>query len=244
MTSHVSKGLHWYPPRLSDAGTPRKHPESERLAEDNQERNPITIKPKTVSHMAQQSSWVPSASCPPPEGSPSQSSLLLGQHRCLLGQFISKCYTRAPSQALEGLPLPVKGWHPVSDRNQKGKDYGRGVWWRMDTCVCVTETLHCSAETIPTFWIGCTPMQNTKVKKCKDLKLHYSKTSWVFPQQVVTWAWRLEPCLCILFSCDSSTWCYLSAESVSTELAPVCGHTTLNTPHLVWSQKLSRVGPG
>ena len=94
----------------------------------------------------------------------------------------------------------------------------------MDTCVCVTETLHCSAETIPTFWIGCTPMQNTKVKKCKDLKLHYSKTSWVFPQQVVTWAWRLEPCLCILFSCDSSTWCYLSAESVSTELAPVCGH--------------------
>ena len=92
MTSHVSKWLHWHPPWLSDAGTPRKDPESEQLAEDNQERNPVTIKPETVSHVAQQSSWVPAPSCPPPEGSPCQSSLLLGQHRCLLGQFISKCY--------------------------------------------------------------------------------------------------------------------------------------------------------
>ena len=58
MTPHVSKWLHWHPPWLSDAGTPRKDPESQRLAEDSQERNPITIKPKTVSHVAQQSSWV------------------------------------------------------------------------------------------------------------------------------------------------------------------------------------------
>ena len=30
----------------------------------------------------------------------------------------------------------------------------------------------------------------------------------------------------------------------STEPAPVCGHTTLNAPRLVWPQKLSRLGPG
>ena len=47
-------------------------------------------------------------------------------------------------------------------------------------------------------------MQNAKVKACKDPKL-YSKTTWVSPPQVITWGWRLEPWLCILFSCDSST---------------------------------------
>ena len=25
---------------------------------------------------------------------------------------------------------------------------GRGVWWTMDTCICMTASLHCSPETI------------------------------------------------------------------------------------------------
>ena len=37
----------------------RKDPESEWLARDNPETNPITIKPKAESHVAEQSSWVP-----------------------------------------------------------------------------------------------------------------------------------------------------------------------------------------
>ena len=31
---------------------------------------------------------------------------------------------------------------------------GRGAWGRMDTCICVTESLHCSPETITTLLIG------------------------------------------------------------------------------------------
>ena len=36
------------------------------MAKDNAETNPITIKPKTVSHVAEQLSWVPLPSCSPP----------------------------------------------------------------------------------------------------------------------------------------------------------------------------------
>ena len=39
---------------LSAAHTTRKDPESEWLATDNLETNPITIKPETASHMAEQ----------------------------------------------------------------------------------------------------------------------------------------------------------------------------------------------
>ena len=49
----------------------------------------ITRKPETVSHVTEQSSLVPSACC-----APSQSSLLLCQHTCLLGQFTAECQRR------------------------------------------------------------------------------------------------------------------------------------------------------
>ena len=56
----------WHPSWLSHVCAPRKHPESEQLAKDNPETNPITIKAKTVSHMSEQSSWVPLPYCSPP----------------------------------------------------------------------------------------------------------------------------------------------------------------------------------
>ena len=37
---------------------------------------------------------------------------------------------------------------------------GRGVWGRMDTCICMAESLHCLPETITTLLISYTPMQN------------------------------------------------------------------------------------
>ena len=37
----------------------------------------------------------------------------------------------------------------------------RGVWGRMDTCVCMAESLHCPPEIMTTLLIGCTPIQNT-----------------------------------------------------------------------------------
>ena len=36
------------------------------MARDNPEINPITIKPETVSHMAEKFSWVPLPCCSPP----------------------------------------------------------------------------------------------------------------------------------------------------------------------------------
>ena len=41
-----------------------------------------------------------------------------------------------------------------------------GVGGRMDTCICMAESLHCSPETIATLSIGYTPIQNVfSVKK-------------------------------------------------------------------------------
>ena len=51
---------------LSDAHATRKDPESEWLARDNWETNPVTIKPETASHVAERFSWVPLRCCSPP----------------------------------------------------------------------------------------------------------------------------------------------------------------------------------
>ena len=48
----------WHPFWLSNAWATRKDFESECLAKDNPETNPITIKPETASHMAEQFPWV------------------------------------------------------------------------------------------------------------------------------------------------------------------------------------------
>ena len=55
----------WRPSWLSIACATRKHPESEGLARDNPETNPITIKPGTASHVAEQFSWFPLPPCSP-----------------------------------------------------------------------------------------------------------------------------------------------------------------------------------
>ena len=54
---------HGHPSWLSDACTTRKDSESELLAKDNPETNPLNINPETASHMAEQSSWVPLPCC-------------------------------------------------------------------------------------------------------------------------------------------------------------------------------------
>ena len=50
---------HWNSSWQSNACSTRKDHESEWLARDNLETNPISMKPRTVSHMAEQFSWVP-----------------------------------------------------------------------------------------------------------------------------------------------------------------------------------------
>ena len=54
---------HWHPSWLNKMCTTRKDAESEWLAKDDPETNPITIKPKTASHVTEQFSWVPFPSC-------------------------------------------------------------------------------------------------------------------------------------------------------------------------------------
>ena len=76
------------------------------LARDNQETNPITIKPKTVSHVAEQSSWVPLPSCSPPRCPFPIESLALSA--CVSLQTIHfRVLDKSPSRALEGVSLPA-----------------------------------------------------------------------------------------------------------------------------------------
>ena len=56
----------WHPSWLNKVCTSRKDSESEWLAKDNLETNPITIKPETASHVAELFSWVPLPYCSPP----------------------------------------------------------------------------------------------------------------------------------------------------------------------------------
>ena len=44
---------------------------------------------------------------------------------------------------------------------------GSGVWGRMDTCICMAESLCYSRKTVTTLLIGYTPIQNKKLKKKK-----------------------------------------------------------------------------
>ena len=45
---------------------------------------------------------------------------------------------------------------------------GRGAWGRMDTCMCIAESLQC--EIITTLSVGYTPTENKKFKKLKAKK--------------------------------------------------------------------------
>ena len=65
---------------MSDAYATRKDPNSERLARDQPETNPMPIKPETVSHVAEQFSLLPSPFCPPPRQPFPIKSLALTAH--------------------------------------------------------------------------------------------------------------------------------------------------------------------
>ena len=56
----------WHISWLNKACTNREDSESEWLAKENPETNPITIKPGTGSHVAELFSWVPLPYCSPP----------------------------------------------------------------------------------------------------------------------------------------------------------------------------------
>ena len=45
---------------------------------------------------------------------------------------------------------------------QCGSLDGRGIWGRMDICICMAESLCCSPETVTRLLISYTPNQNKK----------------------------------------------------------------------------------
>ena len=79
----------WHPSWLNKVCTTRKDSESEGLAKDNPETNPVTIKPETSSHVAEQFSWVPSPSCSPPGRPFPIKSLALSAHVSSNNSFLS-----------------------------------------------------------------------------------------------------------------------------------------------------------
>ena len=79
VSNHSQNPSHCHRPLLSNVRTTRKDSEPEWLAKDNQETNPITIKP-TVSHVAERFSWVPLPYCSLPGHPFPIKSLALSTH--------------------------------------------------------------------------------------------------------------------------------------------------------------------
>ena len=107
------------PSWLSNVWATRKDPESEWLARDNLEANPITIKPKTGSHVAEQPSWIPLPSCS-----------LMGTLPNKVCSFVSMCVSSdnsflsiSPEPTLRSWKLPTTTFlqHSQEERSGIGK---------------------------------------------------------------------------------------------------------------------------
>ena len=112
----------WHPSWMNKACTTRKDPELEGLAKDNPETNPITIKPRDCKPCDRavlgSLTLLLSAQAP----FPNKVSCFVST--CLLGQFISKCQTRAQFQALEGiLLLATTSWQIDGETMETVRDF-------------------------------------------------------------------------------------------------------------------------
>ena len=56
---------------------------------------------------------------------------------------------------------------------------GRGLWGRMDTCVCMAESFCCSLEDITTSLTGYTPIQNKKFKVWEEFSHKFFKVFFI-----------------------------------------------------------------
>ena len=62
---------------------------------------------------------------------------------------------------------------------------GKGVWGRMNTCICMAEPLYCSPETVTTLLISYTPIQNKKLKN--ESEKTTQKTKVIFNLYIFFW---------------------------------------------------------
>ena len=103
----------WHTSWLNKVYTTRKDTESERLAKDNPETNPITIKPETASHVTEQFSWVPIPYYSPPRCPFPVKSLSLSAHaspQTIHFQVLDKSPVWGPGRSL---PSYNKGRQPL-----------------------------------------------------------------------------------------------------------------------------------
>ena len=101
----------WHPSWLNKACTTRKDFESEWLAKDNLETNPITIKPETESHVTELFSWVPLPYCSPPGCPLPKKSLALPAHvspRTIHFWVLDKSPVLGPGSSPPSCNIPVQ----------------------------------------------------------------------------------------------------------------------------------------
>ena len=79
-----------------------------------------------------------------------------------------------------------------------------GVWWRMDACMCMTESLHCSPESTITLLISHIPIQN---KKFKILEKKIRKSTSTSPSLFLPSCTSTMPAVStrLVFMCRSSS---------------------------------------
>ena len=70
--------------------------------------------------------------------------------------------------------LLYSAWN--SARCYCGSLEGRRVWRRMDMCICMAESLHCSPEIIMILLISYTPVENKKFKIKKSSSIQFSSS--------------------------------------------------------------------
>ena len=74
---------------------------------------------------------------------------------------------------------------------------GRGLWGRMDTCMCMAESFCCSCDAITTLLTGYTPTQNKKFKVWEEFSHKFFKVFFI-----------------LLFSSGTSSACLLICSTI------------------------------
>ena len=93
----------------------------------------------------------------------------------------------------------------------------RGVWGRMDTCICIAESVLCPPETITTLLISYTPIQNVTKKKRKE--------SLSVKQHI--------PCLLCSSHCAPTTLLPVSVTLTTLDALPEWNHNSLHPDCLI-----------
>ena len=103
-----------------------------------------------------------------------ESKLMVAGREWLRREFGKVMYTLLYSKWIINKDILYSTWKSTHSMCQPGWE---GGWGRMDTCMCMAESLCCSPETATTLLISYTPIQNNKFKVWKKKRKEASFTS-------------------------------------------------------------------